>query len=380
MNRPRKKGNRDLPPNLYSSLRGGKVYYAYKHPHTGKHHGMGHDRRAAIDAAHQLNAALVMPISLVDRVLGRVDLFGGWLDRYLDIRLSEGNLSPKTVRILRYDVELMRKALGALPMIDLSVFHCAEFVSQWTEAGKRRMAARMRSQLIICLDYAASHGLIDDNPAKKTLAITAQTHRSRLTKAQFDAIYALAAPPIQNAMLLALVTLQRREDIASMKFKDVKGGFLYIRQGKTAKIRKGRREGSLNVAAHIMLATTWELPGVGTVQDAIRQCRGTQVISRHMVHHIHGRKAAGATHAEVKPGLPLQPDNLTRGFASARDRSGLFGKMAAKEKPTFHEIRSLGAHLYKEAGIDPQALLGHTDAKMTDYYLDGHGEKWTKIV
>ncbi|MEH6814187.1 MAG: hypothetical protein V7677_16760 [Motiliproteus sp.] len=53
--------------------------------------------------------------------------------------------------------------------------------------------------------------------------------------------------------------------------------------------------------------------------------------------------------------------------------------MPANQRPTFHEIRALGAHLYKEQGIDPQALLGHTDAKMTDHYLDGHGTQWTRV-
>lgn len=35
-----------------------------------------------------------------------------------------------------------------------------------------------------------------------------------------------------KAMLLALVTGQRREDIANMKFSDIKDGYLYIEQSK----------------------------------------------------------------------------------------------------------------------------------------------------
>ncbi|MEY3220285.1 MAG: hypothetical protein RIT27_1642, partial [Pseudomonadota bacterium] len=61
----------------------------------------------------------------------------------------------------------------------------------------------------------------------------------------------------------------------------------------------------------------------------------------------------------------------------AREKSGI------ETTATFHEIRALSAHLYEEAGIDKkhiQMLLGHTTEKMTEHYLEGHGEKWTEIM
>ncbi|MPZ46814.1 MAG: hypothetical protein GEV05_26210 [Betaproteobacteria bacterium] len=44
--------------------------------------------------------------------------------------------------------------------------------------------------------------------------------------------------------------------------------------------------------------------------------------------------------------------------------------------PTFHEIRALGARLYKNRGINPQTLLGHTDPNQTLLYLEGHAKPW----
>jgi hypothetical protein len=64
--RPRNPANRALPINLYKNGR----YYQYRHPQTGRYYGMGTDRAAAIRAAHQLNAQLIEPISLTERVLG----------------------------------------------------------------------------------------------------------------------------------------------------------------------------------------------------------------------------------------------------------------------------------------------------------------------
>jgi integrase len=48
------------------------------------------------------------------------------------------------------------------------------------------------------------------------------------------------------------------------------------------------------------------------------------------------------------------------------------------ERPTFQEILALGAWLYEQQELPEeyvQALLGHSDAKMTRYYQEGHTEK-----
>ncbi|WP_220495762.1 tyrosine-type recombinase/integrase [Oceanospirillum sediminis] len=49
-------------------------------------------------------------------------------------------------------------------------------------------------------------------------------------------------------------------------------------------------------------------------------------------------------------------------------------------RPTFHEIRSLGGHLLEKTGSDTyavQALMGHSNAEMTEHYLAGYQQKWT---
>ncbi|VAW60027.1 hypothetical protein MNBD_GAMMA08-2930 [hydrothermal vent metagenome] len=46
-----------------------------------------------------------------------------------------------------------------------------------------------------------------------------------------------------------------------------------------------------------------------------------------------------------------------------------------RARPSFHEVRALGAELYRQAGWAEdsiQQLLGHTNAKMTQTYLDRH--------
>jgi len=71
---------------------------------------------------------------------------------------------------------------------------------------------------------------------------------------------------------------------------------------------------------------------------------------------------------------------LTRAFATARDECGLFAGIDAAALPTFHEIRALGIKLYRDQGIEPQRLAGHSTAKMTSNYDSGHDEiRWVEV-
>lgn len=372
MNRPRRRGNRDLPINLYAKRIKGSVYYYYLRPDTRKEVSIGKDRTQAILAANQLNTILVKQISLVDKVLGGANSFSKWISKYKKIRFSEG-LADATKIGLENQLSKIDADLGSMPINDLSVFHIAEFLDQWITKEQLRTASHMRATLIKCLDYAVSQGLINTNPASKTRPITAKTKRQRLTKEQFDAIYENAQPHIRNAMMLGLITLQRREDIVNMKFSDIKEGHLQVIQSKTGKAKKGARVDSTNKSAHLRIEVTDQL------QQVIQSCRSTRIVSKFMVHQIRTQRYGGKVQGEIKKGEKLVADVLTRGFSSARDKTGLFDDIPPRQRPSFHEIRSLGAHLYKEQGIDPQFLLGHTSAKMTSIYLDGHGLEWTTV-
>ncbi|RON08873.1 integrase [Pseudomonas brassicacearum] len=63
---------------------------------------------------------------------------------------------------------------------------------------------------------------------------------------------------------------------------------------------------------------------------------------------------------------------------SPRHKVQISENVAAGERPTFHEIRALGAWLYEQQGFEQeyiQGLMGHADVKKTKHYQEGHGEK-----
>ncbi|MFC0712255.1 integrase [Azorhizophilus paspali] len=63
------------------------------------------------------------------------------------------------------------------------------------------------------------------------------------------------------------------------------------------------------------------------------------------------------------------PDTLSKTFAEARDRAVAKDAIIVGENPpTFHEQCSFAARLHAAEGRDPQLLLGHKSAKMTDIY------------
>ena len=79
----------------------------------------------------------------------------------------------------------------------------------------------------------------------------------------------------------------------------------------------------------------------------------------------------------------LAPATLSRWFMRVRDRSKLYAHLQPLERPSFHEIRSLGAHLMEQAGYDKaviQALLGHKQARMTELYLDRYEQRWIEVT
>ncbi|OEC32969.1 hypothetical protein SAMN05216600_1292 [Pseudomonas cuatrocienegasensis] len=91
-----------------------------------------------------------------------------------------------------------------------------------------RAAKQARAYLIDIFNHAVTKGLCVDNPAACTIA-RIEKKRKRHTV---------------NAIDLALITAQRRADILSMKFEDVRDGHLYVIQQKTATLRPSTRSTS----------------------------------------------------------------------------------------------------------------------------------------
>lgn len=357
MGRRRSAATRDLPPNLY--VRRG--YYSWTDPRDGKVYSLGRDKRQAMAEAVEANLALLDSLNrarLVDRLDGENEYtVAAWCDRYETI-LAERQLAPGTLTTYRQRLKHFRETHGASLIRCLSTRDVAEFLAPWK--GRSRMAQAVRSLLLDLFREAIAAGWIDANPVEPTRAPRHEVSRARLTLPDYLAIHQAAAnmPPwVQRSMELALVTGQRRADLAKLGPRNVRDGKLWVTQEKTG--------------AKVCIPIALKLEAVGlSVGDVIEHCRDA-VISPCFLHH--------ARHVgRAKPGDPIRGHTLAAFFAQARDLSGIrWGE--DRTPPSFHELRSLSARLYVEQGIDAQALLGHKSADMTAIYRDTRGAEWIEV-
>lgn len=222
------------------------------------------------------------------------------------------------------------------------------------------MAQALRSFLLDMFREAVAAGWIETNPVAVTRAPRVEVTRARLALDDFLAIYEQAkkfSPRVCRSMELALVTAQRREDIRTLSFRDVREGRLWIEQEKTGS--------KVCIPLELRLgAVNW------SVGEIVQRCRDV-VVSRYLIHHSEHQGRA-------KPGYPVRATSLSCDFAKARDLAKIKWP-AGKSPASFHEIRSLAARLYAEQGVDVQALLGHKSPDMTAVYRDVRGADWITV-
>lgn len=364
--------------NLYQKLdkRSGKVYFQYRDPRNGKFHGLGSDKARAMAVAKELNQRISEQLveqyqHILDANPAKVSKKGistkKWCEKYLEIqeeRLRDGEIAITTYKTRRTAVNVMATRCKSIGIKELDTKTLATIVDEYKKAEKARMAQVIRSVWIDVFKEAQHAGEVDAgyNPALATKMPKAQVKRERLTETTWTTILGAAQGFIPeyaiNAMLLALTTGLRREDVCSIKFNDIKDGLLYVATSKSKRKTK--------------LAFPLELtnPLIGmTLGDIIAQCRGSGVVSRYAIHHTKPIQ-------NVRPGDSVNVNTVTRYFAKARDLTDLKWE---GQPPTFHEIRSLAERTYSKIGIDTQILLGHKDRRITDTYADTRGTEYTII-
>lgn len=310
-------------------------------------------------AAKQLNSMLMPGRDLVAKVMGGSPTLSSYIQgRYLQELLPERSLSNNTLRDYRNKIKYIKSKLGHLLVDEILVKDIANFLKKFPPTQSNRY----RSLISDIFKYIVADGLADSNPAKNTINRRVMKARKRLKLEEYQAIHAMAEAWLQNAMDLALLTLQRREDILNMKFSDIKADYLYVIQRKTEK------HGS---AAHIKIA-------IGPSLDkAIARCKQDNIFSPYLIHRLPDKLVESQ---EKLHHTQITRSYLSKAFAATREATKLFADLAPAERPTFHEIRSLGIKLYEDAGTNAQTLAGHTNRKMTEQYKVGHEIQWTEAV
>lgn len=332
-----------LPPNLYLS----RNYYLWRDPRSGKQYGLGTDRASAITQAIEANHHITgeSTARLIDRLTGAADrTVADWCEQW-EKEHPKARTKP------------LREALGHIVLAKLEPLQIAQWLKRWDD--KLRMRQAMLSTAKVVFKGAIGAGWIKVSPAADLTTTTPHTTRERMTLDIYKAILAKADPVLAKAMNLAIVTGQRRSDIIKLQWSQVRDGHLHVIQSKAidaARASKIRIPLGLHIAALNL-----------TLGSAIAACRDN-VVSRYVIHHIRHQ-------GQAKPGNKFRDKTIEQMFRDARDAAGITGE----NPPTFHEIRSLSARLFKEQGIDVRVLLGHKTEEMVALYQDNRGAEWLTV-
>ena len=357
MARPRLKKYKDLPPNLTYDKK--NKQYRYRRPDIKKHTQMGRDRCRAVSAAKQLNSIFMLGQDLVAKTIGTSQTLKQFIEtRFIPYILPERQLAESTLKEYHYMLVRILKNLGEKPIDNITIKDISDFLLQFTPTPSNHY----RSLLSLIFKYTVAEGHRQNNPAANTMKRNIEKKRKRLSLEMYKAIYVSAEDWLKNAMDIALLTLQRRQDVVNIKKTDIDGDydFLHIIQHKTKKHGQ---------SAYIKIA-------VGTsLKMALKRCEDG-INSPYLIHRLPDRSSPSERKSHHTQVLPKY---LSDRFAAARDKTGLFKTTPELERPTFHEIRSLGIKLYENNGYDAQKLAGHTERKMTELYKEGHGIEWTRV-
>lgn len=339
--RSRRPEDSHLPPNLYRRRRGRA--FNYRDPVTGKWAYIAGPERAAIAEARRRNAGHG---STSSTTVGH--LLEQWRETH--VQGADSTLAEADRIIARY-----RRAWGAQQVRTIT----RQALTKVWDTLTPHAAQKHRQLWISFQRWCVARGELDTNEAELTLPprIPAR-ERTRHTDEGYAAIYAAAPDWLQIAMELAVASLQRRGDLVRLTRDDVRDGVLYVRQAKT-----GTRLG-IRFAPESRLGR------------AVRRALVAPVFGSTLVRRTPERRKTRTN--------GVTGTYLSHAFAAVRDAEGVaaYADLPAEQRPSWHDLRAYGVWSYERAGFSReyvQALAGHSTARMTAHYADGHEVTWADV-
>ena len=263
MSRPRINSRKSFPPNLYVNAAG---YFSWRDPDTKKTHGLGRDKARAFAEARAGNALAASreQKSLVERIRqGESKTVNQWADEWLVIASKDPLGNPraeKTIKNYKSTLRELRARNGHQLVDEVTPKDIAIILNTYVQAKKLRMAESVQTNLQELFRVAEVNGHIGvgKNPVTATEIPRSQVKRLRLELEDFLKIHAAQKHHWGRlGMELALVSAQRRGDVAMMRRADIVDGHLQVDQ------RKSGGETKLGIPLSLRLeAVGWSLEEV----------------------------------------------------------------------------------------------------------------------
>lgn len=382
--RPRKRENRHLPDFLYYDKDAGVYRFTLingvRKSLVDNSTRKPLDRATSIAIAREYNNRMrpeaAVSVDFLIRESGGIQgealPFSEHVDHIMNRAIKDEKPSESTCDDWRNDAIRVKEFFEDIPACDIELEHVNAYINKYHAEASANVQNRKVSFLKKLFSYAVDESLMLDNPAtRKKMRRIDEKRRQRLSLDNFLAIRRSAAPWLRTAMDLALQTTHARLEVSRIRYsiKEPKNGvcgcvwldqpengiygMLYIHRQKVQK----------KEASHVAIPIGGELKRI--IDDS-----RDNVASPYIVHRIPARSVKPSK--EVSHPTQVAPDYLSRAFSDLRDRLKLCDHLEMDERPTFHEIRALAAHLFDNQGIDPQGRMAHSDAKSTKIYTSNH--------
>lgn len=305
--RPRKK-DRHLPSCVY--LRRSSYWYVK----SGKWTKLGDDLHTALTEYARIVAV-------------PTDGLGALLDNAWP-HITAGR-ADSTKQQYEYCVKLLKEVFAEFRPDQVT--HGSIVQMQDMFADRPAIANRMLTVLRQTYQWAMDREIVQHNPTLSVRRL-AQGQRDRLvTQEEYQRIYAAVAPWLQVIMDLCYLTGQRIGDVLKIEYGHLLEDGIFIEQQKTGK--------------RLIIAWTPELKAV------VDRAKEVSFKVKSLKYLLSGRAGTMRKHS-----------NVWRSFKDAARSVGL-GDI------TLHDLRAMAGTEAERQGIDPTALLGHTDRRTTQIYL-----------
>jgi integrase len=311
MGRPKTSKNRDLPPRMSRRVMKSGVTHYYYRTRTG----------GAIPLGSDLSAAKIKWAELEKR--GTISQADAWLSvsaRYR--REGLAGKSPKTQHEYEAALDRLDAAFAMASLSQIEPQHIREYLDKRTAkvSGNREIAT-----LSLVFNWARERGITGaTNPCAGVRKNREAGRDIYVTDDQYQALWDVACPELQDALDLARLTGQRPADVRKMTRDHIVDGHLLVAQGKTG--------------AKVGIQITGELAAV--IDRMIKRPRAA--VGRYLV--------------QTDTGQPMSQTMMRDRFDAARIASG--------ETWQFRDLRPKAATDIGNVR-DAQELLGHASETTT---------------
>lgn len=314
--RPRTK-DRHLPACVYQK------HGAYWYVKGGKWRKIGVDLHSALTEYARIVAAPTdgMP-ALIDEALP----------------ILTRNVSESTRKQYEYCAALLRESFADFYPAQVRHGDVVEMLDGYSD--RKALANRLLTVLKLVFQWALDRGRVEANPCVSVKRFVQKSRDRLITPAEYAAIYEKCPPWLQCVMDLCYLTGQRIGDILKIERHHLQEDGIYFEQQKTGK----------------RLVVEWT-PDLRAVTDRAASLISEGLRTRYLIAGRGGNIRLGS--------------NVWRVFKDAAISAGA-------SDVTLHDLRAMSGTDAESQGIDPTALLGHSDTRTTRIYLRDKRPKLVK--